>query len=228
MVASAAGAVGRTPAPSSPACTSVYVAEGQPIFLEAVARGVGARGDLTLLGTARDGWTALADIRRLAPNVAIIDDGLPKAGGADLMEAIARDRLSTRVVMLAADGSSPPVYDVMNLGCAAYLTKSATLADICDAVAAVARGATLIASELQAGLVVELRRHSHTDRPILTQRELQILRFVADGQTGAEIATRLFISVSTVKSHLSSVREKLGVHDRAAAVAEAMRRGLIQ
>lgn len=213
--------------PATPPDTGVYLAEGQPIFQQAIAGAIVDRPGLALLGTARDGATALREIRELRPHVAILDTALPVLGGEEVMHVIARDGLPTRVVMLTAAGPGALVYDAMNLGCAGFLTKTATLADICDAAAAVARGETVIAAELQAGLVTELRQHAHTDRPLLTARELEVLRLVADGLTGSQIAARLFISPSTVKAHVRNVREKLGVHDRAAAVAESMRRGLI-
>jgi two-component system nitrate/nitrite response regulator NarL len=223
--------IGLNASPVSPGAepppTGVYLAEGQPIFQQAIAGAIGDRPGLALLGMARDGTTALGEIRSLSPDVAILDAALPVLSGVEVMRVIARDALPTRVVMLTATGPGALVYDTMNLGCAAFLTKTATLADICDAVAAVARGETVIAAELQAGLVSELREHAHTDRPLLTARETEVLRLVADGLTGSEIAARLFISQSTVKAHVRNVREKLGVHDRAAAVAEAMRRGLI-
>jgi two-component system nitrate/nitrite response regulator NarL len=118
---------------------------------------------------------------------------------------------------------------VVKLGVAGFLTKAATLAQICDTIAAVARGETVLAPEVQSGLVAELRnRNDHASRPVLSERELQVLRLVAEGLSGPQIGAQLFISASTVKTHVRSALEKLGVSDRAAAVAEAMRRGLLE
>ena len=117
---------------------------------------------------------------------------------------------------------------MVRLGVSAFLTKAATLEQICDTVAAVARGETVLAPEIQASLVSELREREPADRPVLTQRELEILRLIADGLTGPQIATRLFISGSTVKTHVKGLLDKLDVPDRAAAVAEGLRRGLIE
>jgi two-component system nitrate/nitrite response regulator NarL len=107
------------------------------------------------------------------------------------------------------------------------LTKAATLTAIYDAIAAVARGETVLAPEVQSGLVSELRAREQPQRSFLSEREMQVLRLSADGLTGPEIGARLYISSSTVKTHVKSLLEKLEVSDRAAAVAEAMRRGLI-
>jgi two-component system, NarL family, nitrate/nitrite response regulator NarL len=207
--------------------TTVYIAEDHPVFQEAVARAVNSRPRLELVGATRDGRTALEEIRVLVPDVALLDRGLPRLDGVEVVRAIIREALATRVVMLSADSSSGLVYDVVKLGVAGFLTKAATLDEICDTIEAVARGETVLAQEIHSGLVTELREREQHARPLLTERESQVLVLIADGLSGPEIGERLFISSSTVKTHVKSVLEKLGVSDRAAAVAEAMRRGLI-
>jgi two-component system nitrate/nitrite response regulator NarL len=207
--------------------TTVYVAEDHPVFQEAVARAVTNRPEFELVGAAGDGPTVLEEIRQLAPDVALLDRGLPKLDGLEVVRAITREDIATRIVMLSADSSSGLVYDVVALGVAGFLTKAATLDEICDTIAAVAAGETVLAPEIQAGLAAELRERERNTRPLLTERESQVLRLIADGHSGPEIGERLYISSSTVKTHVKSVLEKLGVSDRAAAVAEAMRRGLI-
>jgi two-component system nitrate/nitrite response regulator NarL len=206
----------------------VYIAEDHPVFQDAVARAVRARPDFELVGTANDGRIALEEIRRTPPSVALLDQTLPGLNGIEVARAIVRDALPTRVLMLSADSSSGMVYDAVRLGVAGFLTKAATLEEICNTVAAVARGETVLAQEVQSGLVSELRERERRDLPLLTQREAQVLSLIAQGLSGPEIGARLFISSSTVKSHVKSVLEKLGVSDRAAAVAEGMRRGLIE
>lgn len=208
--------------------TTVYIAEDHPVFQEAVARAVTSRPDLTLVGATRDGQVALDEIRQLKPQVALLDRGLPTLDGVDVVRSIVDDGLATRIVMLSADSSSGLVYDVVRLGVAGFLTKAATIDEICDTIAAVARGQTVLAQEIQSGLVSELREREQSARPVLTEREAQVLSLIADGLSGPEIGHQLFISASTVKTHVKSVLEKLGVADRAAAVAEAMRRGLIK
>jgi len=198
------------------------------VFQGAVARAIQARPEFELAGMAGDGRSALAAIRELRPDIALLDQSLPELDGLDVMRAITRDELPTRVVMLSADSSSALVYDAVTLGVGAFLTKAATLADICDTIAAVARGETVLAPEVQAGLARELRERSHSDRPVLSPREAEVLRLVADGRSNPEIAARLYISASTVKTHVKAVCEKLGVSDRSAAVAEAMRRRIIE
>jgi two-component system, NarL family, nitrate/nitrite response regulator NarL len=208
--------------------TTVYIAEDHPVFQDAVARALRARPEFELVGTANDGRVALEEIRRTSPSVALLDQSLPGLAGIDVARAIVRDALATRVVMLSADGSSGIVYDAIRLGVAGFLTKAATLEQICNTVAAVARGETVLAQEIQSGLVSALRERERAEQPLLSPREAQVLALIAQGLSGPEIGSRLFISSSTVKSHVKSVLEKLGVSDRAAAVAEGMRRGLIE
>lgn len=207
---------------------SVYVADDHPVFREAVGRAIKARPDFELAGQAADGREALTEIRELTPSVALLDNGLPSLTGVDILRAVKRDSVPTRVIILSADDSGSLVYEAVQLGAAGFLTKVATLTEICDAVAAVARGATVLAPEIQAGLVGELRAQTQTGAPLLSERESEVLRLIAQGRSAPEIGEQLFISPSTVKSHTRNLFEKLGVSDRAAAVAEGMRRGLLE
>ena len=207
---------------------TVYVADDHPVFREAVARAASSRPELELVGTGGDGRHALDDIRSLSPGVAVLDMRLPQLEGLDVVRAIKRDGIPTTVVMLSADSSRELVYDAVQLGAAAFLTKASTLDQICDAIVAVARGETVLAPEVQSGLVRELRERDRPPASLLSDRETQVLSLIAEGLSNPEIGERLFISSSTVKTYVKSLLDKLGVTDRAAAVAEAMRRGLIE
>jgi two-component system nitrate/nitrite response regulator NarL len=207
---------------------SVYVGEDHPIYLEGLVRALRQRPEFDVLGSSTDGRQALEEIRRLAPDVAILDENMPGLLGNEVMQAISRDRLATRVVMLSASVDSAVVFRAVANGVSAYLTKDSDRATICDAVAAVARGQTVLAPQVQAGLAGEVRLREHESRPALSQREHEILERAADGLSAPDIARDLQISTATVKTHLRNIYEKLGVSERAAAVAEAMRRGLLE
>jgi two-component system nitrate/nitrite response regulator NarL len=211
-----------------PARVSVYVAEDHPIYLDGLVRALGQRPELEVVGSARDGRTALDEIRALAPDVAILDENMPGLLGSDILAAIGRDGLPTRVVMLSASLDGAVVFRAVANGVRAYLTKDADRAVICDTVAAVARGQTILAAEIQAGLADQVRMRERDDRPALSPREHEILERTAGGASAPEIAGELQISTATVKTHLRHLYEKLGVSERAAAVAEAMRRGLLR
>ncbi|HEY2438519.1 MAG TPA: response regulator transcription factor [Solirubrobacteraceae bacterium] len=207
---------------------TVYVADDHPVFRDAVARAASSRPELELVGTGADGRRALDDIRSLSPGVAVVDMRLPHMEGLEIVRAIRRDRIPTLVVMLSADSSRELVYDAVQLGAAAFLTKASTLDQICDAIVAVSRGETVLAPEVQSGLVRELRERDRPAPSLLSERESQVLILIAAGLSNPEIGQRLYISASTVKTYVKSLLDKLGVNDRAAAVAEAMRRGLIE
>lgn len=207
---------------------SVYLGEDHPIYLEGLVRALRQRPEFEVVGSASDGRRALEEIRSLAPDVAILDVNMPGLTGNDVLEAITRDALPTRVVMLSASVDSQVVFRAVAGGVGAYLTKDSDRATICDAVAAVARGETVLAPQVQAGLAGEVRLREHEARPALSAREHEVLEYTAGGLSAPDIARELQLSTATVKTHLRNIYEKLGVSERAAAVAEAMRRGLLE
>ena len=206
----------------------VLAADGQPLYREAVARAIRERPELELVGQARDGREALEAIGSEEPDVAIIDRTLAGLSGEQVLNAVARDGLHTRVVMIAAHADPCEVYAALAEGAAGYLTKDANARELCDAITAVARGGTVLAPELQAGVAGEIRLRAPRDRPLMSERERETLILIAEGLSAPQIGRTLHLSTATVKTHLQHIYEKLGVSERAAAVAEAMRRGLLE
>ena len=212
----------------SPPRIRIYLADDHPLFLRGIVQEVKERPDLELVGQATNGRQALADLKSLQPDVAVIDMRIPGLSGLELVAAAKRDAIKTRIVVLSAHVESDLVYRAIAAGAAGYLSKGADRDAILDAVAAVARGEVVLAPEVHAGLAGEIRRREVVERPILTPREKEVLVLTADGLTAPEIADRLQLGVATVRSHLQNLYEKLGVSDRAAAVAAAMRAGLLE
>lgn len=206
----------------------VVVADDHPLFREAVARTVRERPEFDLVAEAGDGRAALEIIRELRPDVAVLDVKMPDLDGLQVLNAIRREGLPTRIVLLTAFLEGSIAFDAMAAGASAFLSKEADRARIGDAIAAASRGETVLGPEVQSGLAAEIRLRGTPDRPALSEREQEVLRHVADGRSAPQIAELLVLSPATVKSHLQSLYEKLGVSDRAAAVAEAMRRGLLE
>ncbi len=208
---------------------TVLVADDHPLFREGVARAVRERPELELVAEVGDGRAALAAIREREPAVAVLDLRLPELDGIAVAKAVARDHLPTRVLVLSAFTEPRLVYEAMTAGAAGYFSKDADRESVLDAISAVARGESRVDPGLQTGLFAELRdRARDDDRPALTDREGEILRLMADGLSAPAIGRQLFLATATVKSHQGRIYEKLGVSDRAAAVAEAMRRGLME
>lgn len=212
----------------SPPHIRIYLADDHPLFLRGIVQEVKERPELELVGQATNGRQALADLKSLQPDVAVIDMRIPGLSGLELVAAARRDAIKTRIVVLSAHVESDLVYRAIAAGAAGYLSKGADRDAILDAVAAVARGEVVLAPEVHAGLAGEIRRREVVERPILTPREKEVLVLTADGLTAPEIADRLQLGVATVRSHLQNLYEKLGVSDRAAAVAAAMRAGLLE
>jgi two-component system, NarL family, nitrate/nitrite response regulator NarL len=209
--------------------TTVLVADDHPLFRDGIARAVGQRTDLELIAAVADGNEALEGIRRHTPDVAVLDVRMPGMDGVDVLKAVQAEALSTRVLLLSAYTDSAIVYAAVTAGAGGYLSKDADRQAICDAISAVARGEPALDPVVHAGLFEEVRRHrAPPEAPLLTDREQQVLELIAAGLTAPTIAGRLEISATTVKTHLAHLYEKLGVSDRAAAVAEGMRRGLLE
>jgi two-component system nitrate/nitrite response regulator NarL len=206
----------------------VTVADDQPLFRRGLTETLKRRPDVELLAEDSNGASALASIREHDPDVAVLDVQMPSLSGIEVLNAVTRDGLSTRVVLLTGFGESGPLYEAMALGAGAYLAKDTEGERICEAIVAVARGETVIGESFQAGLAAEIRLRERGDRPVLTNREREVLSLTADGGSVAEVAAGLNLSEATVKTHLHHTYEKLDVSDRAAAVARAMRFGLIE
>src|SRR3954471_5400745 len=197
---------------------SVYVADDHPVYREGVALALRRRPEFVVVGEAEDGRTALDDIRRVRPDVAVLDVKMPGLQGSAVLHAIVRDGLPTRVILLSATIDDGDAERALQEGASAYLSKEATRDAICDAVAVAARG-----REVGHG-----RAGETGGRPLLSPRELEVLRLTAAGQSAPAIGRSLHLSPETVKTHLKNLYDKLGVSDRAAAVAEGMRRGLLE
>jgi len=206
----------------------VLVADDHPLYREAVVRAVRARPEFELIGQAEDGREALGAIREEAPDVAVLDVEMPSMGGVDVVRAVNRDALGTRIVLLSAHLESDTVYAAVQAGVRAYLSKAWPAERICDALLAVARGDVILPNEVQAGLAAAIRNNAAGAQIHLTPRERDVLAGLVRGQSAPAIGADLHVSTATVKTHLKTLYEKLGVSDRAAAVAEAMRRGLIE
>jgi two-component system nitrate/nitrite response regulator NarL len=207
----------------------VLVADDHPIYREGIVRAIKERPDLELVGEAGDGRDALDQIKSEKPDVAVLDIRMPKLEGTQVLSAIRRDGIDTEVVFLSAFMESELAYRTVAEGAKGYLSKESSRQEICDAIVTVARGGTALAAAVQAGLASEIQQRERADgRPDLTPRESEVLHMIADGLSAPEIAKRIHLSPTTVKTHLHTLYEKLGVSDRAAAVAEGMRRGLLE
>lgn len=206
----------------------VVVADDHPLYRDGIVRAIRRCDGLELVGEVADGRQALAAVRELVPDVAVLDIKIPEFDGLQVLKAVSAEAWATRILVLAEAIDGAVVLEALAAGAAGYLSKTIDRQRIRDAIIAVARGETLLSPEAQAAIAGEVRARGSSERPHLTKREQEVLVLISQGQTAPQIAKHLYLSTATVKGHLQNLYEKLGVSERAAAVAEAIRRGLLE
>jgi two-component system, NarL family, nitrate/nitrite response regulator NarL len=207
---------------------TVVVADDHPVYRQGIIRGLTASGRIEVVADVASGREALDAIQAHKPDVALLDFKMNDLDGLDVAHAVARDGLPTKVVMLSAFDDSSIVYKALAEGVSGYLTKEADRDEIVHAILTCARGKTYLPAHLVGGLAGEVKQRAQTDSGKLTARELEVVKLIADGMSVPDMAAKLHLSPSTIKTHVQNLYDKLGVSDRGAAVAEAMRRLLLE
>jgi two-component system nitrate/nitrite response regulator NarL len=212
----------------TPGPIRVLIADDQPLYRVGLSDAIEQRPGLELVGQAESGSHVLDQIRSLKPDVAVLAIKPSGLDGVEVAYTLARDGLPSRVLFLSAYIDGDTVYRALEAGAHGYISKDCGAGAICDAVAAVAHGQIVLGPDSQKAIAEQIRlRTAGKPRP-LSDRELQVLSLIADGYSVSEIADRLYLSPFTVKTHIKRAYRKLGVSGRGAAVAEAMRRGLLK
>jgi two-component system, NarL family, nitrate/nitrite response regulator NarL len=206
----------------------VVVADNHPLYRDGIVRAIRRCDGLEVVGEVADGRQALAAIEELVPDVAVLNIKLPELNALQVLNAVSAKAVATRILVLAEAIDGAVVLEALAAGAAGYLSKAIDRHRIRDAIIAVARGETLLSPEAQAAIAGEVRAHGRSERPRLTKREQEVLALISQGHTAPQIAQHLYLSTATVKGHLQSLYEKLGVSERAAAVAEGIRRGFLE
>lgn len=210
------------------ATVRLVLVDSQPMFRIGLEHVCHEDARLDVIGsypTASDGLEAIASRR---PDVAVLEFDLPDRHGPELIRACSAASSVTRPLMLSARCDGAAVYDAIAAGAAGYLLKTVDPETMCSSVNLVAAGETVLDPRLHRSVAAEIRLHAARSSIELTTREREVLSLVAEGCSSREIGARLFVSEATVKTHLGKLYEKLGVSSRAAAVAEAMKRGLVE
>lgn len=190
--------------------------------------------NISVVGEAADGREGLAAAREFQPDVTLMDVQMPVLDGlAATQQIVNDDEIHTRVVILTTFERDEYIFGALRAGASGFLLKNAPPEDLIDAVRVVAAGNALLAPSVTQRLIAEfMRRPSAPALPpelqLLTERELDTLRLLAQGLTNAEIADRLFVGESTVKTHVSNIFSKLNLRDRVQAVIYAYESGLAQ
>jgi DNA-binding NarL/FixJ family response regulator len=208
----------------------VLVVDDHPMWREAVARDLTDAG-FDVVGTAGDGDQAVRVAKATRPEVAVLDLHLPGLSGVEVAGQLAAADPPCRVLVLSASGEQADVLAAVTAGATGYLVKSARREELVDAVRRTAEGDPVFTPGLAGLLLGEYRRLATTpiggvETPQLTERETEVLRFVAKGLTYKEIAERLVLSHRTVQNHVQNTLTKLQLHNKAQLVRYAMEQGL--
>ena len=202
----------------------VLIADDHPVVRDGLSGLFTADPEFEVLGGAADGAEAVRLGRALQPDVILMDLRMPRMDGVTAITELARAGVSARVLVLTTYDTDSHVLPAIEAGATGYLLKDAPREELLRAVRAAARGEAVLSPAVATRLMGRMRA---PEAEPLSQRELDVLRLVAEGTTNRESAARLFISEATVKTHLAHIYAKLGVSDRAAAVAVAFGRGLL-
>ena len=201
----------------------LLITDDHPVVRDGIRGMFAADPGFDVVGDASDGARAVELARSLEPDVILMDLRMPGTSGVEAIRELVRLGVASRVRVLTTYATDSDVGPAIEAGATGYLLKDALPEELTRAVRSAARGETVLSPSVATRLVGRMRSPSVT----LSDRELEILRLIADGSTNREAAARLFISEATVKTHVLHIYAKLGVNDRAAAVAAGFRRGLL-
>jgi DNA-binding NarL/FixJ family response regulator len=211
----------------------ILLADDQDLVREGLRMLLEAEPDLEVVGEAADGKQALAEARRLEPDVLLMDVRMPELDGIEATARLAATGSRARVLMLTTFDLDEYVYLALKAGASGFLLKDATREQLVGAVRTIAAGESLLAPAVTRRLIEDYCRGPKPGGPpdavaALSERELEVLRLLARGLSNAEIAKELFLGEATVKSHVARVLAKLDLRDRVQTVVFAYESGLVR
>ncbi|HET7358264.1 MAG TPA: response regulator transcription factor [Nocardioidaceae bacterium] len=210
----------------------VVVVDDQELFRRGLTMLLAVEEDIDVVGEAGDGVAATELAATTVPDVILMDVRMPKRSGIEACLSIKEAAPTARIIMLTVSDEEADLYDAVKNGASGYLLKDSSIDEVAQAIRVVADGQSLISPSMAIKLLDEFKQMSRSDRqqvpsPRLTDRELEVLKLVAQGLNNREIAKRLFISENTVKNHVRNILEKLQLHSRMEAVMYAVREKLL-
>lgn len=201
---------------------SILCVDDHPLLREGITTLISNQPDMTLVAAAPNGQEAIRQFRNHKPDITLMDLRLPDMSGIDALVAIRAEFPEARVVMLTTFEGDAEIQRALKAGARAYVLKSMPPGELAGVIRQVNAGKKPIPPQVAARLV------EHFSDEALSEREIEVLRQVAEGNRNRDIGKRLFIAEETVKVHLKHIMDKLGAKDRTEAVAIAIRRGIIQ
>lgn len=198
----------------------ILIVDDHTIVQQGLAALINEESDMIVIGYAKDGVEAIELFRQQQPDITLMDLRMPRMGGVESIAAICAEFKTARIVVLTTYDGDEDIYRGLQAGSKGYLLKDCKPNELRTAIRTVHSGQQYIPPDVGAKLVQRM------NNPVLTERELEVLRLVAQGMSNLEISTALNISESTVKSNVNRILSKLGVKDRTQATIIALRRGI--
>jgi DNA-binding NarL/FixJ family response regulator len=208
------------PTPAADMPVRLLLADDHRMLRHGLRRSLEDHG-IVVLGEADDGETAVELVRRLQPQVVLMDVSMPVLDGVEATRRLRRDAPDVRVVMLTMHDDGDVLSRALAAGAVGYLVKDCSITEVVDTVRAAAAGQTALSPELASSML------AHGER-VISEREEEVLQLIADGLSLPEVAARLYISTKTVRNHLASAYQKLDARDRTQAVLRAVRMGIVR
>jgi DNA-binding NarL/FixJ family response regulator len=199
----------------------VLAVDDHPVLRDGLAAIIEAQPDMVLVGEADGGIVALEQFRRLRPDVTLMDLQMPVGGGLEAIKAIREVSPNAKIIVLTTYAGDVQALRAIRDGASGYLLKSTLRRELLDAIRKVHSGRRHLPPDIAIDIAL------HAAEEALSEREIAVLRLVANGDANKQIAWRLAITEDTVKAHLKSIFGKLGVADRTRAVTLAVKRGII-
>ncbi len=206
----------------------VLIVDDHTLVRQSVSKAVATEEGIEVVGEAADGPSALQAVADLQPDLVVLDIAMPGADGLAVAERLRQDHPGVRVLFLSMHDDDGSLQRALALGAAGFVSKSASIEQLLEALRAIRAGGSYLSSEVASRVMDLAAGRSSVHSVGLTPREREILELLVEGNRPGEIGDALFLSVKTVKNHLTSVYHKLGVETGAQAVSEAYRRGLVK
>ncbi len=210
--------------------TTLLLADPHVIVREGLWALLASRDDISVVGEASDGAQALELAERMRPDIVILETHLPKVSGLEVIGRLAHDSEGPRVLVLSMHDSQIHVEQSLRAGACGYMVKTGSAKELLHAVEMIRDGQTYVSSAVMEQVMESMVRDRSTPRTglaSLTPREREVLRLIAEGLSGKEIAATLGISAKTIETHRSRIMEKLGIHKVSGLVRYAIREGLL-
>ena len=206
-----------------PKAIRILIAEDHAVVRDGLASVLEFERDIKVAGQAKNGKEAVARFRELKPDIVLMDLAMPEMDGVQAITAIREEFTEARILVLTTYDGDENVFRALESGAKGYLLKDCSTADLLAAIRKVHSGGTHVSERAAAQLAERTMKGAS-----LSPREIEVLKLIADGKSNKEIASLLFISEGTVKTHVISIHEKLGVTGRTESVVTAIKRGILR